>query len=125
MEGVIGQPGPKRLQLVFLRDTRSEDLARKFMADFRAVSSPSEWSALINEMVQLGDMLSNSAKKGDVLAVDWIPDTGLIVTKNGSPLSPKPIASELMFRIIMRIFLGPLAQEAARESLLGRKPWNE
>lgn len=125
LEAVIGQRGAKRLQLVALRETRSEDITRRFMADFRAVSSQQEWMSLIDEMVQFGNLLSNSARKGDVFTLDWMPGKGLLVSKNGMALAQRPIPNELMFRIVLRIFLGPQAQAEAREKLLGREPWPE
>lgn len=122
LEAVTTLQGPKRLQLVMLRDTRSEDIARKFMSDFRAASQPAEWNTLINEMVTLGSMMHKSIQKGDVLTIDWLPGTGMVISKNGTALSDKPITSELMFRIIMNIFLGPIAPEDARMKLLGVRP---
>lgn len=125
LEAATALAGPKRLQLVMLRDARSDDIARKFMSDFRAVSQPGEWNNLMNEMAALGSMLHNNVKKGDVLTIDWLPGSGLVIARNATPLSDKPIASELMFRIIMRIFLGPIAPEDARLKLLGVKPNEE
>lgn len=125
LEGVGDQPGPKRLQMVRLRDARGDDIARKLISDFEAASAPAERNNLINEMVQLGGMLSNRANKGDVLTLDWIPNQGLVISRNGVHLSEKPIASELLFRVLLRIFLGPKAPEDTREKLLGRRPWEE
>jgi hypothetical protein len=125
LEGVTGQSGPKRLQLVALRDIRSDDVTRRFMVDFRAASTQQEWSHLINEMAQFGHLLAHNAKKGDIFTLDWIPDKGLMVTKNGMALADKPMLNDLMFRIVMRIFLGPQAPVEAREKLLGRQPWSE
>lgn len=124
LEGVTAVKGPKRLRLVMLRDVPSQLLSRKFLHDFQSVSTAVEWGALANEVTALNAMFAATGgiSKGDIVTLDWLPEKGLSIALNGKQLSAQPLNNELVYQIILRIFLGPDAQASAREQLLGLKP---
>lgn len=124
LQGVTAAKGPKSLRLVMLRDAPSQLLSRKFVHDFQSVSTPVEWNALTNEVTALNAMFAATGgiSKGDVVTLDWLPEKGMSIALNGKSLSAQPLNNELVYQIILRIFLGPDAQAAARDQLLGLKP---
>ena len=123
LEGVFSLAGPKRLRLVMLRDVSAEDLRKKFLSDLRSVSAPAELAQLDREIAALGEMFrAVTLREGDVITVDWLPGAGTIVAHNGRSVSPAPLPPELLYRLILRIFVGPDAAREPRERLLGLKP---
>lgn len=124
LEGVTAAKGPKRLRLVMLRDAPAQLLTRKFLHDFRSVSTAVELNALTNEVTALNAMFTSTGgiSKGDIVTLDWLPEKGLVISLNDKPLSAQPLNNELVYQIILRIFLGPDAQAVARDQLLGLKP---
>jgi hypothetical protein len=60
-----------------------------------------------------------SAKQGDLIALDWLPGTGTRIVLNGEPRG-KIIAGEDFYRALLRIWLGEdPAQESLKRALLG------
>jgi hypothetical protein len=61
-----------------------------------------------------------SAKEGDVIALDWLPGTGTRVVLNGEPKG-KAIAGEDFYRALLRIWLGQNPVSGAlKKALLGQ-----
>jgi hypothetical protein len=120
LDGVVKQPGAKRIRLIMLRDLSAYELQKHFMADFRAASVHTEWVTMIPEVDALRSWFNQvRVKKGDVLTLDWVPKVGLTATHNGKTISEAPIGNELVFNIILRVFVGSKADPAARAKLLG------
>ena len=122
LEAVNAADGPKSLRLLMLRDVSNGDLNRKFMSDLRAVASTAELEALAPGIAALDAMFRGfDVRKGDVISLDWLPGQGLVVTRNGTALGSVAISSERLYGVVLRIFLGPKADEEARDRLLGLK----
>jgi hypothetical protein len=93
------------------------------MSDFIKASTASERATVASEIAVLEGWLKRSGvSRGDELLLDWVPGAGMTATRNGTPLSAKPIQSELMFSIVLRIFIGPEANATTRSRLLGLQP---
>jgi hypothetical protein len=62
-----------------------------------------------------------SAKEGDVIALDWVPGTGTRILLNGEPRG-KPITGEDFYRALLRIWLGddPVSKDL-KKALLGQR----
>jgi hypothetical protein len=123
LEGVASDPGAKRLRLVMLRQVNAEDVHKKFMGDLRSVSTMSELAQVKREVGLLEDSFrSMSLRPGDTISIDWLPGIGMITALNGHPVSDAKIETELLYRMVLRIFLGPDAARGPRERLLGLHP---
>lgn len=128
LEGVETAPGAKRLQLVLLRDLPGSLIARYFVSDFQAAATEAEFKALINEIGQIGAIYGRLAmvRKGDVVNMDWIPGKGIYASINGKPLADatgtKPVYmnNELMYRLLLRMYVGGKVSAELRDNILGR-----
>lgn len=123
LEAVASDPGAKRLRLVMLRRVSAEDLHKKFMGDLKSVSTAGELSQVKHEIDVLDESLRNVAlQPGDVITIDWLPAKGMVTSLNGRALSDSATGTELLYRMVLRIFLGPNAARTPREKLLGLQP---
>jgi len=126
LEAIENAPGPKRVQLVIQQDITGSQAARYFLIDFEASATAAEFTKLISEISQVGDIYSSlpRIRKGDVVTMDWIPGKGVIATLNGNVLSahdtPSPyINSELLARIMLRMYVSGKTPAELRDNLLG------
>jgi hypothetical protein len=55
---------------------------------------------------------------GAMTTLDWLPGAGLVPSHNGSALAA-PIRGELLYQLVLRVFVGPSAEGEARARLLG------
>jgi hypothetical protein len=127
IEGVMRQPGRKRLLLRPLRDLPGSAIARYFVVDFRQAATDAEFKSLINEVISVGSIFGrlHTVHKGDVVATDWVPGKGIAAAVNGKQLPFNDagdtfLNSELMFQIILRMHLNVSASEELRMNLLGQ-----
>ncbi|WP_374593792.1 chalcone isomerase family protein [Aquabacterium sp.] len=124
LECVYHAKGPKRIQLSVLRDLNGGLISRYFVSDFKSVATEAEFKQLITEVGQIGDLYGRlgQVKKGDVSIIDWVPGKGIQCRLNGKVQSAGGIEymnSELMFQILLRMYVGELAAADYRRGLLG------
>ena len=125
-EAVLAMPGPKRLHVVMLRDIDANELGRLFTRGMQDNSPKEEFSKSIPGTLRMADIFSAKKKlvAGDNFSVDWVPGTGTTVLVNGKPQG-EPVKEPEFFTALMRIWLGQHpADNALKESLLGRAPSN-
>jgi hypothetical protein len=130
MEGVETVPGPKRLQLVLLRDLPGSTIERYFMSDFRMAATDAEFKQLIREVGLVGSVYGRikMVHKGDTVHMDWVPGKGMRAAINGQPLMMDEqsagqqffINSEMLYRIFLRMYIGGQVNQELRDNLLGR-----
>lgn len=121
-EAVLGQPGPKRLHVVMLRDIDANELGRLFTRGMQDNAPKEEFSKSIPGTLRMADIFS--AKKrltaGEHFTVDWVPGQGTVVAVNGQPQG-EPIREPEFFRALMGIWLGPNpADRVLKDQLLGQ-----
>jgi hypothetical protein len=126
-EGIESAPGPKRLQLVLVRDIPGSAISRYFIVDFKAVATDAEFKQLINEIGLLGEIYSKirQVNKGDVINIDWTPGKGVHSTINGKPLMVSGNATpylnnELLYRVMLRMYIKASGSPEMRDNLLGK-----
>lgn len=105
--GVLAQGGPKRIQIVMLRDVPADKLGESLVDGIKANTTESERGALqarIDElekaMVALGE-----ARKGAMIQLDYLPGTGTRITLSGRPVM-RDIPGEDFYRALLKIWLG-------------------
>jgi len=121
-EAALGQPGPKRLHVVMLRDIDANELGRLFTRGMQDNASKEDFSKSIPGTLRMADIFS--AKKrlaaGEHFTVDWVPGQGTVVLVNGQPQG-EPIREPEFFNALMRIWLGPNpADRVLKDQLLGQ-----
>ena len=121
--GVLESPGPRRFSLGLLREVTGEELGQAFMAGITANTDKAERSKFVNQLAQFGEAFVNipQAKKGDIINVDWVPDTGTVMTFNGKPIG-EPLKDIAFYNAVLKIWLGDKPVDTSlKPQLLGAK----
>jgi hypothetical protein len=119
---VLDSPGPRRFSLGLLREVTGEELGQAFMTGITANTDKAERSKFVNQLAQFGEAFVNipQAKKGDVINVDWVPDTGTVMTFNGKPIG-EPLKDIAFYNAVLKIWLGDKPVDSSlKPALLGK-----
>jgi len=120
-EGVLGQPGPKRMSITMLRDIDSAELGKLFARGMEDNLEKARFSRLIPGVMRMSQVFSThkTLKTGETFEIDWIPGTGTVLTIKGQ-VEGEPFKEPEFFEALMRIWLGPKPADAQlKEALLG------
>ena len=121
-EAVLAAPGPKRMQVVMLREIDANELGRLFTRGMQDNAPREEFSKSIPGTLRLADIFSARKKllAGDSFSVDWVPGVGTTVLVNGKAQG-EPVKEPEFFNALLRIWLGPNpADRMLKEALLGQ-----
>jgi hypothetical protein len=121
VDGVLGAQGPRRFNIVMLREVSGEDFGQAFMTGINANTDKAEKGKLMNHMAKLGEIFVNvgGLKKGDSMDVDWVPDKGTVIQLNGKTLS-EPLPDVAFYNALLKIWLGDKpADSSLKPALLG------
>ena len=122
MEQTLLVPGPKRLSLVMLRDTSSDELGKLFSRGIDNNAPRSELSRLIPGLMRMSDIFSRHKRlsSGDTLFIDWVPGRGTVISVKGE-MQGEPVSDPAFFAALLGIWLGNApADPALKDALLGR-----
>lgn len=121
LDTIMKLDGPRRIQMLLLRDFSQSTVSRIFLADFKQAATDTEFKTLINEVAEIGAIYNNvkRVEQGDKVNIDWQPGAGIIASLNDRQLNEKPINNELAYQIYLRMFMGPTVPEELRNRLLG------
>lgn len=120
-EDVIKPTLTKRMHLVAQRDLKGDELGKLFSRGIEENMTKEDFSKIINGVIRMGNIFAEGKQfsKGDVIIVDNVPGTGLIVSfrgkQQGEPIK-EPEFSENFFKIW---FGKKPADDALRIALLG------
>ncbi len=117
----IALPGAKRVALRLLRNVGAKQLLDALNEGMQANNAPAELEALKSQLGELAALMNaiGEAKKGDAVAIDYVPDTGTRVSLNGRELG-KPISGADFYRALLRAWLGDKpVQDSLKRGLLG------
>lgn len=123
VQEVLDAKGPRRIELVMLRDVSSADFTEGFLHGLNANSDNNEKARLAGQTVKFGNLFAETPhiKKGDVITVDWLPGTGTLVQLNGKSLS-EPMPEVAFYNALLKIWLGDNPADAhLKPQLLGMK----
>jgi hypothetical protein len=118
---ILALPGAKRVSMRLMRNVTAKQLTDALELGIRDNTSAAEREALRGRLDELAGIMNSlqSAKQGDLIALDWLPGTGTRIVLNGEPRG-KIIAGEDFYRALLRIWLGEdPAQESLKRALLG------
>lgn len=107
VEDVMKADGPRRMQLVMMRDVSSDDFGNAFMAGLNNNVDAKDKSKIVTQISKFGEMfaLLDALKKGDVLDLDWIPGTGTQCYLNGKKIGE--VTPDIVFyNSVLKIWLG-------------------
>ena len=122
-EAAIDAAGPKRIALTFMRDVTAQSLVDALYEGIRDSSSELEFTGLKATADALSAIMLplHVARKGDTVALDYVPYAGAQVVVNGRAIG-QPVPGHGLYRALLKIWLGdpPIDTKLKRALLLGR-----
>jgi hypothetical protein len=118
---VLALDGPKRVSMSLLRDLSAQQLIDALELGIRDNHTPAELAGLRERIDALAAVMKEigGAKEKMVIALDYLPGTGTLVTVDGAARG-KPIAGEDFYRALLRIWLGEKPVDAdLKQAMLG------
>ncbi|WP_138513915.1 chalcone isomerase family protein [Rhodoferax bucti] len=123
LEELVAAPGPKRLSMTFLREIEAGPFGKLLTRGVEDNVPKNEMSKLVPGLIRMGDIftVNKALMPGDVIHLDWIPDTGMVITAKGK-VQGEPFKEPEFFKAIMSIWFGPSpADFKLKEAMLGGK----
>jgi hypothetical protein len=114
VEEVMAAEGPRRVQLVMMRDVTSDAFGDAFMSGINNNLDTKDKTKIVTQISKFGEMfaLLDALKKGDVLDLDWIPGQGTTCYLNGKRIGD--ITPDVAFyNAILKIWLGNKPADAS------------
>ena len=118
---ILALPGPRRLEIIMLRDITSDELGKAFMQGLNRSSDQADRTRLLSQTMQFGAMFEMvpGLKKGDILTVDWLPEEGTLCRLNGKQVGDK-VPELAFYNALLKIWIGAHpADTQLRAHLLG------
>ena len=118
---ILALPGPRRLEIVMLRDITSDELGKAFMQGLNRSSDQADRTRLLSQTMQFGAMFEMvpGLKKGDILTVDWLPEEGTLCRLNGKQVGDK-VPELAFYNALLKMWIGAHpADTQLRAHLLG------
>ena len=121
LDDILALPGPRRLEIVMVRNITSDELGQAFMQGLKRSSDQADRTRLLSQTMQFGAMFEmvQGLKKGDILTVDWLPDEGTLCKLNGKQVGDK-VPDLAFYNALLKIWIGAHpADTILRAHLLG------
>lgn len=122
LEELVAAPGPKRLTMVFLRELEAGPFGKLLTRGVEDNVPRAELSKLIPGLIRMGEIftVNKVILPGDVVTLDWIPGTGMVITAKGK-VQGEPFKEPEFFKAIMSIWFGPVpADFKLKDAMLGK-----
>jgi hypothetical protein len=123
LDELVAAPGPKRLTMNFLREIEAGPFGKLLTRGVEDNVPKNEMSKLVPGLIRMGDIftVNKALLPGDVITLDWIPGTGMVVTAKGK-VQGEPFKEPEFFRAIMSIWFGQApADFKLKDAMLGVK----
>lgn len=123
LDELAGAQGPKRLTMTFVRDIDAGAFGKLMTRGVEDNVPKHEMSKLVPGLIRMSDVFSANKQLvvGDVITLDWIPGTGMVVTAKGK-VQGDPFKEPEFFKAIMSIWLGEVpADFKLKDALLSVK----
>lgn len=120
-EELVGQPGPKRVALRFLRDVEGELFVNSLHVGLKANHSEAELGRWQKQLDTLTTTIKTIAlaRRGDTVLFDFTPQDGTRVSVNGVTRGPL-IPGEDFYAAVLRVWLGETPADAGlKKGMLG------
>lgn len=121
-EAIAGTVGPKRIQIITLRDLTAEQFADALVEGLKKNHNETEFTKLQARTDDFRNALLSlkSAPKGSEIRLEWLPGSGTRLSF-GNETRGKDIPGEDFFRALLRIWLGDKpADQDLKNALLGK-----
>lgn len=121
-EQVVGQDGPKRLQMRMLLDVPVAEFVKAFHKGVDRNTPPDQHASLAGRMGQFDAQIQplGKVRAGDTVNLDFLPSQGLVISHNGRAIGPAIPGTDL-YGAILLIFVGDKpVDDRLRLGLLGQ-----
>ena len=107
VDQVFKADGPRRVQLVMLRDISSDDLGNAFITGLNNNVDAKDKDKIVTQISKFGEIfaLLDGLKKDDVLDLDWIPGSGTQCYLNNKKIG-ELMPDITFYNSVLRIWLG-------------------
>ena len=115
-------PGPKRIVLTMHREIEAPELGRLFIKGIQSNALAAALPKILADLPRMGEIFGANKKllPGDQLTVEWIPNSGMVISVKGVPQGEAFRAPEF-FSAMMDIWLGSSpADWQLKDALLGK-----
>ena len=120
-EDLVGQPGPKRVALRFLRDVEGELFVNSLHVGLKANHTEAElarWQRQVDTLTTTIKTIA-LARRGDTVYFDFTPQDGTRVSVNGVTRGPLIPGSDF-YAAVLRVWLGETPADAGlKKGMLG------
>lgn len=120
-EELVGQPGPKRVALRFLREVEGDLFVNSLHVGLKANHTEAELGRWTNQVETLTTTIKTIAlaRRGDTVYFDYTPQDGTRVSVNGVTRGPL-IPGEDFYAAVLRVWLGEQPADAGlKKGMLG------
>jgi hypothetical protein len=106
-QDILQNPGPKRLQLRPLMELSSGDIKKALIDGVRKNVGEAQWPTFQERAAALARTIDTigSSRPGEVIALDYLPGKGLLLSINDSPKGP-PVPGADFYAAVLEIFIG-------------------
>lgn len=106
-QAILGQPGPRRLQLRMLMEIGSGDIKKALIDGMRKNVSDAQWDAMQDRVAQFARTIDSIgvAKVGDTIDLDFLPERGMTLAVNDVPRGG-PVGGPDFYNAMLAIFVG-------------------
>lgn len=122
LDALVTASGPKRLTLTAIREVDTGPILKMLSRSVEATAAKGDMAKLIPGMVNIGNVFKANRvlKPGEVMSLDWIPITGLVIYIGGK-LQGDPMREPELFRAAMGVWMGAAPADAKlKDALLGQ-----
>lgn len=107
LEELIATPGPKRLQMTFLREVDASAFGKLLTRGVQDNVPKEQLSRMVPGLIQMGELFAanKSLLPGDTVTNDWIPGVGMVVTVKGK-VQGAPFKDVEFFNGLMSVWFG-------------------
>ncbi|WP_047196743.1 chalcone isomerase family protein [Caldimonas brevitalea] len=122
-EAAVAATGPRRLNIVMLREIDANELGKLFTRGMEQNAGRDEFAKSIPGTIKMGEIFA--AKKrlmpGESFQIDWLPGEGTVISVNGKAAA-EPIREPEFYTALMKIWLGEHpADVRLKDALLGKE----
>lgn len=128
-EAIYAQTGPKRLEMriviPLIKDVSTQEFVKAIEKGVRRNCTEAEQAALAERVKQFNAAITEvgRVKKGDLLAIDYLPAQGGTVLSVNGKVWGRPVEGHDFYTAFLKVFIGDHNSDARlRTGLLGQVP---
>lgn len=121
LDELVLVPGPKRLILTAIKEVDTGPIVKLFNRSVDETAGKSDRAKLIPGLMSIGEVFKTNRilKPGDVMTLDWVPISGMVIYLGGK-LQGQPYREAELFRAALGVWMGDFPVDAkVKDALLG------